>query len=199
MRVIKSEKFKKKIFKVILSEIFSFYKYIVISMPGRSGVILRKLFWKKRLNIQEDHNIGRNADILYDDLFEIGKNFILGDGSVLDAGESNGVYIGNYVGIARNCFLRSANHKIDRTDVPWMLQGHKTSKIEYMNSTYSIVIEDDVWIGANVTILSGAHLSKGVVVVAGSVVSGFVKPYSVIIGNPARMCKSRLKEKNDKI
>jgi acetyltransferase-like isoleucine patch superfamily enzyme len=68
-----------------------------------------------------------------------------------------------------------------------------------MNSTYSVVIEDDVWIGANVTILSGAHLSKGVVVVAGSVVSGFVKPYNVIIGNPARTLKNRLGAKNDKI
>ncbi len=189
----------KKIFQAILSEIFSFYKYIVISIPGRSGIILRKLYWKKKLNIQEAHNIGRNADILHDELFKIGKNFILGDGAVLNAGESNGVYIGNYVGIAKNSYLRAANHKIDRIDIPWMLQGHKASKIEYMNSTYSVVIEDDVWIGANVTILSGAHLSKGVVVVAGSVVSGFVKPYNVIIGNPARTLKNRLGAKNDKI
>jgi len=191
LRVIKSEKFKKKIFKVILSEIFSFYKYIVISMPGRSGVILRKLFWKKRLNIQEDHNIGRNADILYDDLFEIGKNFILGDGSVLDAGESNGVYIGNYVGIARNCFLRSANHKIDRTDVPWMLQGHETSKIEYMNSTYSIVIEDDVWIGANVTIIGGVEIGEGSVIASQSLVNKNIPSYSVYGGIPAKFIKDR--------
>lgn len=160
-------------------------------MPGRSGVILRKLFWKKRLNIQEDHNIGRNADILYDDLFEIGKNFILGDGSVLDAGESNGVYIGNYVGIARNCFLRSANHKIDRTDVPWMLQGHETSKIEYMNSTYSIVIEDDVWIGANVTIIGGVEIGEGSVIASQSLVNKNIPSYSVYGGIPAKFIKDR--------
>ena len=48
-----------------------------------------------------------------------------------------------------------------------------------------IVIEDDVWIGANCVILDGAVLRKGCVVGAGSLVRGELPPYSICRGTPA--------------
>ena len=181
-----------RILNAIYSEILTMIKYMILSLPGRFGSIMRRKYWQK-LNIKKNYSIGRNADILFESLFIIGENFILGDAAILDAGESKGVYIGDNVGFARNCFLRAANHKFDDVDISWMKQGHECASINYLDKVYSIVIEDDVWIGANVVILTGTHLSKGVIVAAGSVVSGFVKPYSVIIGNPARTIKNRLK------
>ena len=52
-----------------------------------------------------------------------------------------------------------------------------------------IIVEEDVWIGINVTLLNGAHIGRGCIVGAGCVVSGNTPPYSVVVGNPWRIVK----------
>jgi acetyltransferase-like isoleucine patch superfamily enzyme len=56
----------------------------------------------------------------------------------------------------------------------------------FQTSRGGIIIEDDVWIGANSVILDGAIIRKGVVVGAGSVVRGELRTYTVYAGNPLR-------------
>ena len=48
-----------------------------------------------------------------------------------------------------------------------------------------IIVEEDVWLGINVTLLNGAHIGRGCVVGAGCVLSGEWPPYAIIVGNPA--------------
>ncbi len=64
---------------------------------------------------------------------------------------------------------------------------HK-QKVRYKGD---ILIEHDVWIGNNVTILSGVTIGSGSVVGAGSVVVKDVAPYSIVVGNPAKMMRMR--------
>lgn len=52
-----------------------------------------------------------------------------------------------------------------------------------------IIVEEDVWLGINVTLLNGTHIGRGCIVGAGCVVSGEWPPYSVIVGNPAKIIK----------
>lgn len=54
-----------------------------------------------------------------------------------------------------------------------------------------IVLEDDVWIGENVLILSGVNIGKGALVAAGSVVVKSIPPYAIVGGNPAKIIKYR--------
>lgn len=54
-----------------------------------------------------------------------------------------------------------------------------------------VVIEDDVWCGANVTILKGVTIGRGSVVAAGAVVTKSFPPYSIIGGVPAKLLKMR--------
>lgn len=54
-----------------------------------------------------------------------------------------------------------------------------------------VVIEDDVWIGANVTILKGVTIGRGCVVAAGAVVTKSFPPYSIVAGVPAKLMKMR--------
>lgn len=54
-----------------------------------------------------------------------------------------------------------------------------------------VVIEDDVWAGANVTILKGVTIGRGSVIAAGAVVTMSFPPYSVIGGVPAKLLKMR--------
>ncbi len=54
-----------------------------------------------------------------------------------------------------------------------------------------IEIEDDVWIGCNVTILKGVHVGKGAIIAAGAVVTGNVDEFSIYAGVPAKKIKDR--------
>lgn len=57
-----------------------------------------------------------------------------------------------------------------------------------------VVIEDDVWAGANVTILKGVTIGRGSVIAAGAVVTKSCPPYSIIGGVPARVLRMRFTE-----
>lgn len=94
-----------------------------------------------------------------------------------------GLKIGNHVRIAAHTVMIPANHKFDVVGIPICQQGQ---------SKKGIVIEDDVWIGANVTILDGVKIGSGSIVGAGSVVTKDIPPRSIAVGNPARVIRERL-------
>lgn len=50
-----------------------------------------------------------------------------------------------------------------------------------------VVVEEDVWIASNVTLLSGVHVGRCSIIGSGSVVRGSVPPYSIVVGNPAKV------------
>lgn len=52
-----------------------------------------------------------------------------------------------------------------------------------------VIVESDVWIGCNVTLLSGVHIGRSAIIAAGAVVAKDVLPYSVVGGVPARFIK----------
>ena len=90
------------------------------------------------------------------------------------------IEIGNDVIIGPGVSLFSENHNYERSDKLIRLQG-ETRK--------AIVIEDDVWIGANATILAGVHIGIHSVIGAGAVVTKDIPSNSVYAGNPARSIK----------
>lgn len=52
-----------------------------------------------------------------------------------------------------------------------------------------VVVESDVWIGCNVTLLSGVHIGRGAIIAAGAVVTRDILPYSIVGGVPAKFIK----------
>jgi hypothetical protein len=56
---------------------------------------------------------------------------------------------------------------------------------------YKIVIEDDVWIGHGVIILSPTCIGRGAIVAAGSVVTSDIPRYAIFAGVPARLVRMR--------
>jgi len=90
------------------------------------------------------------------------------------------VTIGNDIRLAQNITLSGLNHNYTDVNLPIHAQGV---------STAPIVIEDETWIGANVVVLAGVTIGKHCIIAAGSVVTKDVPPYSVAVGNPARVLK----------
>ena len=106
----------------------------------------------------------------------LGERCYLNSGCVLYSG--NGIRIGNDVLIAANCTLAPVNHAYRDRQLLIREQGFGPSR-------GGIVIEDDVWIGANCVLLDGAVLRRGCVVAAGSLVRGELPAYSICRGTPA--------------
>ncbi len=92
--------------------------------------------------------------------------------------------IGDYVMMGENCTIITRNHKHDRLDTPMMYQGFEEER--------PVIIDDDVWIGDNVTILPGVHVGKGSIIAAAAVVTHDIPEYSIVAGVPAKIIKSRL-------
>jgi len=112
----------------------------------------------------------------------IGENSVINSGCVLYTG--NGIRIGRGVAVAANCTFAPTNHEFRRKDLPIRQQGFRPGK-------GGIVVEDDVWIGANCVLLDGAVLRQGCVIAAGTVVRGEVEAYSIQGGNPMRRLGQR--------
>lgn len=90
------------------------------------------------------------------------------------------VTIGNNVILAQNIVMSGLNHNYTDVNQPIYLQGETTAMI---------TIEDDCWLGANVVITAGVTVGKHSVVAAGAVVTKSIPPFSVAVGNPARVIK----------
>ena len=108
---------------------------------------------------------------------------VIGPGSVINSGcvlyTGHGIAIGADVLIAANCTLAPTNHEFRDPDRHIRTQG-------FMPSRGGIVIEDDVWIGANCVILDGAILRKGSIIAAGAVVRDERPANSISAGAPAK-------------
>lgn len=105
------------------------------------------------------------------------------------------IYIGNYVMFGPNVTIRGGNHRTDLVG-RYMITVKDVEKLP--ENDKDVIIEDDVWVGCNVTILKGVIISKGTIVAAGSVVTKSFPPYSIIGGNPAKLIKMRFSEEEIK-
>ena len=100
--------------------------------------------------------------------------------------------IGNYCSIGGNCkFVCGGNHNYKTLSTFPFNVYFLNDKKSPSYSKGKIVIEDDVWIGIDVIILSGVTIGKGAVIGAGSVIAKDVPPYSIVAGNPAKIIKYR--------
>ncbi len=106
----------------------------------------------------------------------IGERTRIGIGNVL----IGPVTIGDDVMFAQNVVLSGLNHGYEDVNVPPSLQ-----KVE----TKPIIVEDEVWIGANAVVTAGVTIGKHSIVAAGCVVVKDVPPYSIVGGNPGRLLK----------
>lgn len=129
---------------------------------------------------------GQDINVESGAYFGSGKGLVIGDrsGIGIDADIHGPVTIGNDVMMGPRCTILTRNHRIDDVTVPMNTQAFA----EYQ----PVTIEDDVWIGANVTIMPGVRVGTGSVIAAGAVVVRDVEPFAIVGGVPARLIRSRL-------
>jgi acetyltransferase-like isoleucine patch superfamily enzyme len=149
------------------------------------GVIVDGLS-RKGIEFGDNVVIGAYSVVRASSPSSLGAGLRMGNNSAIDAfsfiGASGMVSVGENVIMGQHVSFHAENHNYDRTDIPIKHQGTRQQ---------GIVIEEDCWVGSNTTFLDGSHVGPGCVIAAGSVVKGYIPPYSVATGIPARVIKSR--------
>jgi len=107
----------------------------------------------------------------------IGDGTWIGQYNNLRACGDGDIRIGNHCLISQFCTLVGSNHRIGR-DHPILEQGPDRSRL-------GIVIGDDVWLGAGVTVMPGVSIGTGAVIGANAVVTKGVPAYDIMAGVPA--------------
>jgi acetyltransferase-like isoleucine patch superfamily enzyme len=193
-----------KILKIIFEEIVLWFEFIISYLPGRSGIILRRLYFRGRLGNGENLIIGSGCNFIAPraikfygtsyiaescyfnasdgGLIEVGNKSAFNINSNLNASCGGKIIIGTQCMFGPGVILRTSNHTFTDTSISIQDQGHDPE---------DIIIEDDCWFGANVIILGGVKIGKGVVVGAGSVVTKDIPAMSVAVGVPAKVIKNR--------
>jgi galactoside O-acetyltransferase len=190
---------------MLLAEVRSVFEGLLGALPGRTGRVLRRLYWRARFaTCGPTLSIGEHADIACPENIRLGDRIYIDRGFVLRAcaggaiviGDDFGangnvrliadcggrIEIGNKVILGPNVVIRAADHAMERIDVPIRDQGHAAGVIRIGNG---------VWIAANVVVLRDVSIGDHAVIAAGSVVTGDIPPYAVAAGVPARVVRVR--------
>ena len=153
-------------------------------MRKRIGYFLRLLrqFWLR----QKGMYIGRGCEIRKKVFFDNASRVSIGHYSFVNrgcefhtgAGKTNRIVLGNNVYVGMNVCFICVSHELG-----------SPKKRAGVNKYGDIIVEDEAWIGANVTILPGVRIGTGAVVAAGAVVCKSVRNNELIGGTPAKPIK----------
>ncbi len=115
---------------------------------------------------------------------QMGSDVYIGPGACISG--LKGVRIGNKVLFGPNVTILGGDHNTSIVGA-YMFDV----SVKRPEDDLAVTIEDDVWIGANATILKGVTIHRGAIVGAGAVVTQDVPPYSLVAGVPARVVRYR--------
>lgn len=164
--------------KKIDESIYVFLKKYVAIMPGRFVKLIANYYPDARIRKIYFERLG----------VRMGDNTFANLGMKITVNNSESIpeiIIGDNVSIAPNVtFIADscANNGDELNLIPYVREKLTCNK--------KIIVEDEVWIGANVTILPGVKIGRCAVIGAGSVVTKNVEPYAIYAGVPAKKIKT---------
>ena len=147
-------------------------RHAIIHHSVRMDTPPYRKFWLGDYSVVESFACINNAvgDVIIGDHTRIGlHNTIIGP-----------VTIGSHVNLAQGITITALNHNFDDSEKRIDQQGI---------STKEVVLEDDIWVGANAVILPGVTIGKHAVVAAGAIVTKDVPPHSLVAVVPAKVIR----------
>lgn len=168
-----------KLYHYILAIDYRFYRIYIAEKQVFSNidnVTIRGRIYLYSKNIKVGKNVSLWPGVyLSGDNITIGDNVVIGYNTIIHS--SKCVKIGSNTQIAAQCYIIDANHG---TSINGLMQQQPLE-------SETIEIGDDVWIGAQCTILKGVKIGSHAVVAANSVVNRDVPPYAIVAGVPAKI------------
>lgn len=156
--------------------------YQIQGMKIGKNTIISKVYctWPHQVSLGINCTIEQNVYFKYDNMWKEGPSIIIGDNVFI--GTSCEFNITKKISIGSNSLIASGVRFIDHD------HGMELDRLMCKQSSpaESIIIEDNVWIGANVTILKGVKIEEGSVVAAGAVVRKSIMTNEIWGGVPAK-------------
>lgn len=170
-----------------LKTIYRYIKGKIKFKQKESSFIYGSVYLDKDLKFHHEQGLSIYANLRKVSFFgtgeiNIGRYVFINNGSIFESRCK--ITIGNHVLIGYNLLcIDTTSHSIDGITPPKMAP---------------IVIEDNVWIASNVTILAGVTIGKNAVIAAGSVVNKDIPANSLYGGVPAKCIKSDIYKSSNK-
>ncbi len=185
-----------------------------ILYPCLFAEVGRGTVFGRNMTIRHAHKIRIGDRCIFDDMtvldakgdtnqgITIGNDVVIARNTVVSC-KGGDIEIGDNSNISLNCMIHSESsvrigarnlwaafcyiigggrHSFDRTDMPIIQQGSVSD---------GVVMDDDIWLGADVKIMDGCHIGRGVILGTGSVVNKDIPAFSVAAGAPARVIRKR--------
>jgi maltose O-acetyltransferase len=122
----------------------------------------------------------------------IGREVTIGVGTYVNSGDVSAATIGRYCSIAYNVLIGPTEHLPDHwTTSPFEAVAAGFTAESTTRDVPAPVIEDRVWLGANVVVLRGVRVGSGAIVAAGAVVTRDIPPNEIWGGVPAKFLRQR--------
>lgn len=137
---------------------------------------LRKIISELKIKTKENFFLTPPFYCDYGYNISVGENFYANHNLIILDG--NKVSFGDNVFIAPSCTFSTAGHPLDKE--------RRNKGLEY---AHPITVGDDVWFGANVTVLPGVKIGSNVVIGAGSLVNKDIPDNSLALGNPCKVVR----------
>lgn len=165
--------------------LIKFWPYIKMGRGCRfqPRVMFKPYFWREgrlQLVLHGQNVIGQGTVFQGSSVIEFGRGSFCAGNCVFAS--NCRITIGENVMIADAVSIRDTNHGFANQAVPMKEQSITTAPV---------VVEDDVWIGHGVVILSGVKIGRGAIIAAGAVVNKSVSANSIVGGVPAKIIRSR--------
>lgn len=139
-------------------------------------------------NMHPTAYIGRNVTVVSPNYLFMEENTNINADSVIMNGANGKFVMKKHSGAAVGLLAICGNHmSVVGKNIKDIDDGIKRELDTNGDFSQSIIINEDVWIGARVTLLQGVNLGRGAIIGAGSVVRTNVPPYAIVVGNPAKV------------
>lgn len=158
-------------------------------------LLIQRIFRKINL-IQENkryHHLAPGCRIQENTTVSVPDNLIMQEGAELEPGalilNINAKFImGRFSGAGPGLTVIAGNH----VSIVGKFLNHVTDVDKFEidpqhKQDQDVVLEEDVWLGTNVTLLNGVRIGRGAIVAAGTVVRSKIPPYAIVAGNPAKV------------
>ncbi len=174
---------------VIMLTSYTYLHNIIFKLMELSPYFVRYLVFKLRLK-----HMGKFVHIDYDCDFRYHSKISIGDNVTINRGCK---FFGSYY--SKDVEIKIGSNVKIAPYVKIFSAGHDHRKLDLPDNAKSVVIEDFVWIGGNCIVLPGVTIGEGAIIGAGAIVSKDIPPWTIAVGNPAKVINNRTLSENEKI
>ena len=181
-----SFRIKERISTLLVSKVRKAWYTLQGLSVGTTSLPNIRITWPHKVQIGDNCQIEEGIYFKHDGIWSEGKSIVIGNrvflGRFTEFNIRKGISIGDDALIASGCkFIDHDHGYADRSSSMNKQEGREAE----------IIIESDVWLGVNVTVLKGVFIGTGSIVAAGAVVTKSIPPYEIWAGIPARMIGNR--------